>query len=778
MIKQLPGNTHTTGCNPNSAVTNAMQVAKIAAQSQWKKNQSIPPPPLPSRPSSGRVTKRAAGDPSQNKQGLKKVSNAASEGGSQVSSLLARKPQTTPSVIKPPAPSSAKKSAVSSDTPDWFHMNENIPVATIRLQDQHKYNQENVKEGHHSGDSSGNKSSRGENPNSTQAMMSTSHQMPPQFKVPFKRGRTMRIPSPRSAGEQIRIGSGGIVHPPPRSLQSPRQDESYYVRRAGLNPRDAYISAFHRDVHDGDTSHHKYVVPKEHVMKSMPDHRIEKVIGNSTNAAQQYYFLNPNKPENKSSSSSNNNNIERNAAKATMSRDISAFSDDCPDWMHIPMVPVIPSHYKTGVGGAEVISGANNSSSWLRYDHSNPNVKLQHPHDITVNSEAAPIWMHSPRRNLDSEQARGPMKWRKPEPRTTAHNISTAHGRSLAGERSHNYHYLRHPDKQIVHFEERSKYAQDTRSKKDGTYSSIPHASVVSKYGPEHFHIKGVPLIKFQVPKSDPQGGPFLNGTRPMTADAPPTSRRSHPSARRGAISYDAPPHMRVPGIKVNGHPIGLPIEPTVYGKNRKPMLRPEEMKQITRKKQAIGRRLKPRAMANMQQRRSAVLGGAPSHPDGTPLRPKPTSLKQQATMKQKEQERNPILGRIPTRPSTSSNDGRDGIYLGSGRCSSRRTSAKLSVPYATHYPLDPNAPVPFWEKMATNKIRQSQGGGGQGGGGQQQQQQQQQQQSAKTGSSGKENGGLRQATRTNTITQESVTNSKNRKIAALRAELTRLEAT
>lgn len=46
----------------------------------------------------------------------------------------------------------AKGSAVSSDTPNWFHV-KGVPVTTIRLQDQHKYNQENTKVGHtHPGD--------------------------------------------------------------------------------------------------------------------------------------------------------------------------------------------------------------------------------------------------------------------------------------------------------------------------------------------------------------------------------------------------------------------------------------------------------------------------------------------------------------------------------------------------------------------------------------------------------------------------------------------------
>ena len=791
MIKQLPNQIHSTGSDPNSAVRNAIQVGHIAAQSQWKRNQSIPPPPLPRPPSE--KTKRPAGH--QFTVGLRKklVPSAAAE-ANQVSALLERNNKNnnnnTTTMNQPIVVSTAnnsigqtrydqenpndktmhdaKGSAVSSDTPNWFHV-KGVPVTTIRLQDQHKYNQENTKVGHtHPGDKK--KSNNAGNPKSTQAMMSTSKQMPPQFKIPYKRGRTVRVPP--SAGEQMKLGSQQQSNQVPARPAHDAHDPTYYTRRAGLAPHEKHIPRFHKDVHDGDTSHHKYVVPKEALH---PDHQVSDIVQQS-NA--RYFFVNPNKPQPNDRSTTNG---ERNA-RSDNTKDISAFSDNCPDWMHIPMVPVVPAKYRSGVGGAEVVSGANNASAWIRFDHDNPNSKTQHDHDITVNSQAAPEWMHSPRRVTNEQGSTNTMKWKKPEPRTTQHNIDTAHGRSMPGEKGHNYFYLRHPDQQRIPYNKKNKHAQDSRNKKDGTYTSIPHASVVSKYGPGHFHIQGVPIVKFQSCKShDPSAGPYVSGARPQTADTPRSVRRNHPSAQRGAISFDAPPHMKVPGVKVAGGPVPN-MKPMVYGADRKPAMDPKERIRVA-KKLATGRR--PKYRINPQQRHSVVLGGKPSNPDGTPIHPSlgPTlSLMEQENLKKG----NVIVH--PKRPSTSSNDGRNGVsFLGAGKRKYKRTGKKIVVPFATHYPQNPHAPVPFWDRMEMKRKQMKQVEQKRQQRQQQQQQQQQQQrggqQQQQRNNSGKENQKrtpttTQKAARVNIITGASNTNAKERKIAQLRAQIARLEAT
>jgi len=598
--------------------------------------------------------------------------------------------------------------------------------------DQSKWNRENIKSGHDNLPSSTLPTQAGdENPHSTQGMMSTSRGMPPQFKIPYKRGRTMHVPS---AGEQMQLGSQK------QNFHAAPKDALYYVQRAGLSPRDAHVGRFHKDVHDGELQS-DYVISSHKIKGGKPDGK--------------YHFVNPNRPKSKENQSLHDH-----------SRDVSAFSDNCPDWMHIPLVPIVPAKYKTGCGGAEVVSGAaNNASAWHRFDHDNPNQKIQHPHDVTVNSQAAPEWMHSPRKDL--KDTAPPMKWRRPEPMTTQHNIQTAHGRSQPGEKGHNYHYLRHPDQQRVGYDaHQHKHSEQTRSK-DGCYKSIPHASAVSKYGPGHFHIQGVPLLKFQHPKSDPSAGVYVHGVRPQTADTPRTTRKNHPSTQRGAISYDAPPHMKVPGIKVSGGPVP-DMPPTTYGSDREAILSDQVRSQI-KKKVTTGRRKKMTAN-NPQHKGSTVLGRAPSNPDGTPIHSKPVSLKEQAKRNAMAAKGNVI---VPARPSTSSNDGRHGNFLGSRRSRSKRASATLSVPYATHYPANPHAPLPFWTRMDIKRQQKQQQQQQQQQPPQQQPQQQQQQRQQKL-SNGKENG-IRQAAKTNVI-QQPVTNAKERKIAQLRAEIARLE--
>jgi hypothetical protein len=716
MIKRLPGKIHTTGSDPNTAVSNAIEVGKIALASELK--QRIPN----SKP---RVLTSTAMDRFNASKQRKTTGQQFAVGmrekpvttkTSTAASLLVQNIPQTEIKLNSKSAHVAKGSAISSDTPCWFHM-KGIPVVTIDEKYQHKHNRENIKSGHGSPRTVQVQQPGDDNPHSTQAMMATSRAMPPQFKIPYKRGRTVRIASAEESDQNKQNN---------QSIRGTPKDSMYYVRRAGLNPLEKHTPRLHKDVHDGNIQS-DYVIPK---------------------SGGKYHFVNPNLPKDAD-------------VIPKHTHDISAFSDNCPDWMHIPMVPIVPAKYKKGVGGAEVVSCANNASAWHRFDHDNPNVKMQHPHDVTVTSQAAPEWMHSPRKDL--KDAAKPMKWRRPEPMTTQHNISAAHARSRPGDRGHHYFYLRHPNQQRIGYNDvKHKHSEKTKSS-DGTYKSIPHSSAVSQYGPGHFHIQGVPLLKFEHSKSDPSAGVYVHGVRPQTADAPRDIRRNHPSARRGAISFDAPKHMKVPGIQVSGPPVPT-MEPTFYGKDRQPILEKQVKLQIQKKLSTVKRRL---TANNPQQRGSTVLGRAPSNPDGTPIYSRPTTLKEQAQRAALAAKGNVV---VPARPSTSSNDGRNGTFLGSRRSRSKRATAKLSVPYATHYPLNPNAPLPFWAKMDYKRQQQQQ----------QEQQQKQQQLTRPSNSSGKEIT-VRNATNTNNIVPQqksAATNLKERKIAELRAEIARLERT
>ena len=141
MIKQLPGKTHTTGCNPNSAVANAKIVAKIAAASQWKKNQSIPPPPLPTASASASDRCNVLNNAAHQKQtaaghqttvGLRKKSiPCAASAGDQVSVLLRTVPRSAAPAEQSNNTHHAKGSAVSSDGPDFFHLQGKVTVVIV-----------------------------------------------------------------------------------------------------------------------------------------------------------------------------------------------------------------------------------------------------------------------------------------------------------------------------------------------------------------------------------------------------------------------------------------------------------------------------------------------------------------------------------------------------------------------------------------------------------------------------------------------------------------------
>jgi hypothetical protein len=360
-------------------------------------------------------------------------------------------------------------------------------------------------------------------------------------------------------------------------------------------------------------------------------------------------------------------------------RDVSTISVNAPDFMHIPGIPVVQATYRKGVGGAEVVQHSSSAgSAWLRYDHDNPNDREQHSHDITVTSAAAPQWMHSPQHK---KMGVVPKPWRKPEPQTVIHNINVKNGRSNPGEKGHNYHYLRPPHEQRIAFHTRG-HPATTRSKKSGFFKHVPHASAVSAYGPEFLKVDGVPVIKFACRANAhlASQGNHMRNLRPQTSDTPRLSGKIDPrgrAARKSAVSYDAPAFMKVPGITVARGPVEG-MHPMVVGKNRKPIVSPRDQARVQRRL-TTGRRTR----INPQTKQSAVLGRVPSNPDGSPMHVQDPTPAQKAAAARRAKSDHII---VPTRPSTvgtRANEGRDGVFIGSRKSTSRRAAqAALKVPY------------------------------------------------------------------------------------------------
>jgi len=134
MIKQLPQKQWTTGSDPNSAVRNAIQVGHIAAASQRIKHQTRPPSTSTAIDRYNASKQRAAQTEAAGHQGhtgLRKGSvNCNAAQGKQASSLLVHNSATTTTV---PKNVSAKGSAISCDTPNWFHM-DGITLVPKRVQ--------------------------------------------------------------------------------------------------------------------------------------------------------------------------------------------------------------------------------------------------------------------------------------------------------------------------------------------------------------------------------------------------------------------------------------------------------------------------------------------------------------------------------------------------------------------------------------------------------------------------------------------------------------------
>ena len=360
-------------------------------------------------------------------------------------------------------------------------------------------------------------------------------------------------------------------------------------------------------------------------------------------------------------------------------RDISTISVNAPDFMHIPGIPLLKAKYRRGVGGAEVVQHSSNAgSAWLRFNHDNPNDREQHSYDITVTSAAAPQWMHSPQhKNMGVV----PKPWRKPEPQTVIHNVNVKNGRSNPGERGHNYHYLRPPHKQRIAYHTRGHPAK-SRNKQTGVFRHVPHSSAVSAYGPEFLKVDGVPLIKFACgPNAHlASHGNHMRHLRPQTSDTPRSTKNIDPrgrAARKGAVSYEAPAFMKVPGINVARGPVEN-MEPIVVGKDRKPIISPRDQARVARRL-TTGKR----ARVTPQTKPSVVLGRRPSNPDGSPMQVRDPTPAQKAAAARRAKS-NHIL--VPTRPSTAGtrgNEGRDGVFLGSRKSGSRRAAqAALKVPY------------------------------------------------------------------------------------------------
>ncbi len=739
MIKSLR-----VGSDPNSTVRNAIAAGKMAHAERWKKFQAIPPPPLPSRPPSPRCTRPAAGHHSSGRpEGVRQVASPAAV-ATGVASALGNKSssatntadygQTTANLNLDKArynyenPNAAQQhragNAISGQMPQWAHIkhvpvkavDSNVPAmaratdADIARAEASLSNATGVTSANHLSDISRYSNAH---PNAAtdpkQAGVQTSRQMPPY----------MRQGGYRRQGRVLRVASAATTSDvPPAANQVDRgqpHDADYYtdgeagtVRRAGLSPRHAVVPRFHKDVHDGEPTFHdihysQHVANPKKRPAQPPSAKTKTQIvqpqttANVLAAYNRFDFDNPNRPAPDQRSDTAAGPNER----SDHTRDISAFSDNCPDWMHIPGVPTVPARYRKGVRGAEVVSGASNASAYLRYDVDNPNMREQHEHEITVVSAAAPSWMHSEQHHKTG--VRG-YKWRKPEPATANHNVAVSHARNPPGDKGHNYHYDRAPDRQRIAYDTRRENIKKL-DPSTGVYRHMPHSSVVSQHGPAHFAVRGIPLVKFPQPKSHmASAGSHCRNLRPQTADTPRAVNPTGRAARRGAVSFDAPPFMKVPGVIIARGPVPG-MEPMVIGQDRNPQINQADLKRV-RKKLATGR---ARARVNPQQQHSSVLGQAPANPDGSPITPREPSPAQRAAMARARAAHQLM---VPARPSTvgsrTSGDGRDGACLGSRRSRSvRARKAALTVPYATHYPVNPHAPVPFWEKMRQKRQRQ-----------------------------------------------------------------------
>ena len=338
-----------------------MAAARVASENRWKRNQVIPPPP-PSRPPSSRCTRAAAG--LRGRKGT--VDSGAAEStvgtflrdqvndGSSSAGVTTANKSVDAMRYNNANPNAASQhraaNAISGQMPQWTHIrgvpvkavNKNVPtmdhvsLAEIAAAEADPSNRSGVTSANHAAAIAryGLDHPNTQREANKSRFEKTSEGMPPNLKIPYKRGRTLRVPEPRKQKQHDQKEQQEV---------DPRVE--YYTgtdRPAGLSPREAYVGRFHRDVHDGE---------------KMP----------------------PYNPE------------------GDHNRDVSTISQNAPDFMHIPGIPTVKAVYRKGVGGAEVVQHSTNAgSAWLRFNHDEPNGRDQHNYDITVTSAAAPQWMHSP----------------------------------------------------------------------------------------------------------------------------------------------------------------------------------------------------------------------------------------------------------------------------------------------------------------------------------------------------------------------------------------------
>ena len=265
-----------TGSDPNSAVSNAMTAAKMASENRWRLHQAIPPPPLPgARPPSSRCTRPAAGArPEGSRSGVKTVASpaarstigqflntkkaaAATDAATGVTTAnhtveSARYNYTNPNA----AAQHHAANAISGQMPQWTHIqgvpvkavNKNVPkmdhvsLGEIAAAEADPSNFSGVTSANHAAAALryGLAHPNTEREANKAKFEKSSAGMPPNMKIPYKRGRTLRV----------------AEAPPSRQAQQQANDPrvEYHTgsgRPAGLSPREAHVERFHRDIHDG-----------------------------------------------------------------------------------------------------------------------------------------------------------------------------------------------------------------------------------------------------------------------------------------------------------------------------------------------------------------------------------------------------------------------------------------------------------------------------------------------------------------------------------------------